>query len=239
MEYKIQPGDTIASVTKRLGTDWNSLKKANPTAVGKSQKTGDWIIKSGKTVSVPANFQEILAQQTAQQKTSSPSPKPASQPQTTTSQGEIVHVLQKGETIWELANKQYKVDPAAILRLNKINDPNTLQVGRQLRIPINEKNTATTDSEDVVASWYGKQHQGQIMANGRPFDMYGATIAHRDLAIGTKVELKNPKTGEKAKAVVTDRGPSALDRDVDLSYGLAKRLSLARQGVGNLKIRVL
>jgi len=40
MEYTIQPSDTVANVTKRLGTDWNSLKKANPTAVGKSQFLG-------------------------------------------------------------------------------------------------------------------------------------------------------------------------------------------------------
>ena len=150
-----------------------------------------------------------------------------------------MHVLQKGENIWDLASKQYKVDPADILRLNKISNPNNLQIGQQIRIPNTEKSDEKNADAKVVASWYGKQHQGRIMANGSPFDMYGATIAHRDIAIGTTVELENPKTGEKATAVVTDRGPFASNRDVDLSYGLAKRLSLARQGVGNLKMRVL
>ncbi len=239
MEYKIQAGDTITSVTQRLGTDWNTLKNANPSAVGKSKKTGDWIVKAGKTVSVPSSFQEILAQQTAQQTTSNSSQKKASQQQPTASQNEIVHVLQKGENIWDLASKQYKVDPADILRLNKISNPNNLQIGQQIRIPNTEKSDEKNADAKVVASWYGKQHQGRIMANGSPFDMYGATIAHRDIAIGTTVELENPKTGEKATAVVTDRGPFASNRDVDLSYGLAKRLSLARQGVGNLKMRVL
>jgi rare lipoprotein A len=149
-----------------------------------------------------------------------------------------VHILKKGENIWDLASKRYKVDPAEILHLNKISNPNNLQIGQQIRIP-KENNGVKNSAEEVVASWYGKQHQGRPMANGAPFDMYGATIAHRDIAIGTTVELENPETGEKAKAVVTDRGPFAANRDVDLSYALAKRLSLARQGVGNLKMRIL
>lgn len=239
MEYRIQPGDTIASVTQRLGTDWNTLKNANPAAVGKSKKTGDWIVKAGKTVATPSGFQEILAQQTAQQTTSSSAQKSASPQQATAAQGEIVHVLKKGENIWDLASKQYKVDPAEILRLNKISNPGNLQIGQQLRIPSKANTAVKNPEEEVVASWYGKQHQGKTMANGKPFDMYGATIAHRDMAIGTAVELENPATGEKAKAVVTDRGPFASNRDVDLSYGLAKRLSLAQQGVGNLRMRVL
>jgi rare lipoprotein A len=238
MEYKIQAGDTVTSVTQRLGTDWNTLKKANPAAVGKSKKTGDWIVKAGKTVSVPSSFEEILAQQTAQQTGKGSFQKNGSQKQTSASPGEIVHVLKKGENIWDLASKRYKVDPAEILRLNKISNPTSLQIGQKIRIP-KENNGVKNAGEEVVASWYGKQHQGRTMANGAPFDMYGATIAHRDIAIGTTVELENPETGEKAKAVVTDRGPFAANRDVDLSYGLAKRLSLARQGVGNLKMRIL
>jgi len=94
-------------------------------------------------------------------------------------------------------------------------------------------------SEEVVAGWYGRFHQGKLMANGERFDMNKATIAHRDMPIGSKVELENPETGQKVRAVVTDRGPYHQGRDVDLSYGLAKRLSIAEQGVGKLKMRPL
>ena len=41
-------------------------------------------------------------------------------------------MLQKGETIWDLAKKKYHVDPAEILRLNKISDPNDLQIAESL-----------------------------------------------------------------------------------------------------------
>jgi rare lipoprotein A len=129
------------------------------------------------------------------------------------------------------------MDPQAILRLNNITNPKNLQIGQQLRIPAGDR--GSDPATEVVASWYGQYHHGRIMANGEPYDMHGHTIAHRDMPLGTRVELENPETGEKAHATVTDRGPYVEGRDVDLSYRLARKLSLARQGVGNLKMRVL
>lgn len=77
------------------------------------------------------------------------------------------------------------------------------------------------------------------MANGDPFNMYANTIAHRDLPFGTQVELKNPETGNREQAVVTDRGPFVAGRDVDLSFGLAQKLSLVNKGVGKLIMRII
>ena len=94
------------------------------------------------------------------------------------------------------------------------------------------------DQQEVVASWYGRNHHGKRMANGDFFNMYGATIAHRKLPLGTRVELENLSTGERAKAVVTDRGPYVAGRDVDISYGLARKLSLVEKGVGSLVMRI-
>lgn len=70
-----------------------------------------------------------------------------------------------------------------------------------------------------------------------PHDVWGHHRTQR-IALGTQVELKNPKTGASVKAVVTDRGPYVEGRDVDLSYGLARKLSLVDQGVGTLTMRV-
>ena len=77
------------------------------------------------------------------------------------------------------------------------------------------------------------------MADGTPFDMHANTIAHKELPFGTKVELRNPETGQVEKATVTDRGPYIAGRDVDLSYGLAEKLSLVKKGVGRLEMRIL
>ena len=77
------------------------------------------------------------------------------------------------------------------------------------------------------------------MANGDVFNMYANTIAHRKLPFGTKVELENPETGVKEIAFVTDRGTYIEGRDVDISFGLAKKLSLVKKGVGQLNMRIL
>ena len=91
----------------------------------------------------------------------------------------------------------------------------------------------------MVASWYGEKYQGRVMANGEPFDMHANTIAHKDLPLGTEVELKNPETEQVEKATVTDRGPYIEGRDVDLSYALAEKLSLLEKGVGKLVMKII
>lgn len=146
------------------------------------------------------------------------------------------HTVKPGETIWELAVKVYNVDPEELQKLNNISDPRKLQIGQLLRIP---GKLQSTGKEEVVASWYGAEHHGRPMANGDPFNMYAATIAHKELPLGTRVLLENPATGEKVTATVTDRGPYIAGRDVDLSYRLAQRLSLEHQGVGSLTMEIL
>lgn len=236
MQYRIQYGDSLAGLQRASAT--HGAKHASGGTKAASAR-GLWS-GEGATVAVQPSFQEFLDQQT---KALAPNERTealetaadiATQPA-----AEIIHTLKKGETVWELARKQYQVDPQDILSLNNISNPSTLQVGQQLRIPAREQGSVATASEEVVAGWYGRFHQGKLMANGERFDMHAATIAHRDMPIGSKVELENPETGEKVRAVVTDRGPYHQGRDVDLSYGLAKRLSIAEQGVGKLKMRAL
>ena len=89
------------------------------------------------------------------------------------------------------------------------------------------------------ASWYGEFHQGKPMANQRPFRMAQATVAHRTLPLGTVVEVRNLRNGRKAKAEVTDRGPYARGRVLDVSKGIARRLDMLRPGVAPVEIRVV
>ncbi len=137
--------------------------------------------------------------------------------------------------MWGLGVKKFAVDPQELARVNSIENPKNLQPGQRLRIPLG----AASQEQTVVASWYGHEHHGKPMANGEPFNMHAATIAHKELPLGTKVELRNPQTGQKVLAVVTDRGPYIEGRDVDLSYGLARRLNMVEKGVGKLVMRVL
>lgn len=234
MEYTVQKGDTIAKVTQLLGTDWQTLKRANPAAIGKLQSNGNWFLHEGRSVSVEPRFQDILADQVAL-KHSSKSSIPQRAEGLQADQKEVLHTINPGDTVWELAVKRYHVHPEDILRINNISDPKTLKPGSQLRIPLPEKQ----GQKEVVASWYGEPFHGRPMANGDPYNMYESTIAHKKMPLGTRVELENPHTGQKVRAVVADRGPYVQGRDVDLSYHLASRLSLVEQGVGNLIMKVL
>lgn len=160
-----------------------------------------------------------------------PTPAPA-QP----SAGQVVeYVVKPGDTLWKLAVEKFHVKVEDLMQDNDIGDPRELQPGSTLKVRI----PAYSGQEEVVASWYGQAFQGKPMANGAPYDMYAATIAHRDLPLGTRVELENPDTGRKVVAVVTDRGPFVAGRDVDLSFGVARRLSLVEKGVDRLIMRVL
>lgn len=242
MEYTVQRGDTIAHVTKVMGSDWRTLKELNPQAVGRSRVNGNWFVREGATLTdqpksgFAATLKKAEQQQPATEKPEKPEKSGAAAVKSENNgSGEQTHTLKAGETVWDLATKKYHVNPEDILKLNNITDPRSLQIGRTLRIP----QAQTTEKKEVVASWYGQYHHGRPMANGEPFNMYGPTIAHKEIPLGTKVLLENPETGQRATATVTDRGPYIKGRDVDLSYQLAQKLSLEKQGVGNLLLSVL
>jgi rare lipoprotein A len=86
----------------------------------------------------------------------------------------------------------------------------------------------------VSASWYGSQHQGRLMANGQPFNMYADTVAHKSLPLGTKLTITNPQNGNSVKVQVTDRGPYIAGRSLDLSYSAARKLGVVENGVAKV-----
>lgn len=250
-EYQVQKGDTITRVTQQLNTNWETLRRNNPDAIGRSSKNGNWFLKEGATLNTENSFAKSL--QKAEQYKEEVIPNSSSTINNTThfpetillpevSQTEpnrmgrtVEHTIQPGDTIWELAVQKYHVHIKDIMADNDISDPKTLQIGQTLKIRLPE----STGEKPVVASWYGEDFHGKPMANGDIYDMHAATIAHKEMPLGTRVELKNSVTGEKVRAVVTDRGPYIDGRDVDLSYALAQKLSLVEQGVGDLVMRIL
>lgn len=179
--------------------------------------------------------QALAAAPTTRQAPSVLPQSPASHPPAAPPKRYLDYTVKPGDTLWGLGVKKFAVDPELLAKENSIENPRKLEPGQRLKIPLR---TASRE-QTVVASWYGHEHHGKPMANGEPFNMHAATIAHKELPLGTKVELKNPQTGQKVLAVVTDRGPYIEGRDVDLSYGLARRLNMVDKGVGKLVMRVL
>jgi rare lipoprotein A len=86
--------------------------------------------------------------------------------------------------------------------------------------------------ETGMASWYGIPFHGRRTASGERYDMHELTAAHRTLPFGTRLEVRNPRNGRAVVVRVTDRGPFAKNRILDLSYAAAKELGLVGPGTG-------
>ena len=89
------------------------------------------------------------------------------------------------------------------------------------------------------ASWYGADFHGRRTASGKPFDMYGMYAAHRTLPLGTVLEVRNLENGKRVRVKVIDRGPFIRGRNLDLSYGAAKKLGMIKKGVIPYEAKVL
>ncbi len=89
------------------------------------------------------------------------------------------------------------------------------------------------------ASWYGRDFDRKATASGLPYDMYTFTAAHRTLPLGTVVRVTDQFNGRSVMVCVTDRGPYAKGRILDLSYAAADALDLKERGVANIGLEVV
>ena len=89
------------------------------------------------------------------------------------------------------------------------------------------------------ASWYGKPFHRRLTANGERYNMYQMTAAHRTYAMNTVLKVTNLDTKKSVRVRVNDRGPFYSSRDIDLSYGAAKKIGMTKKGIGRVKIEVI
>jgi rare lipoprotein A len=92
--------------------------------------------------------------------------------------------------------------------------------------------------EKGMASWYGPNFNGMLMADGEIFDMHGLTAAHRTLPFNTLVLVKNTSNGKSVVVRITDRGPFSKNRIIDLSKKAARKIGMLQTGVAQVKLYV-
>jgi rare lipoprotein A len=85
---------------------------------------------------------------------------------------------------------------------------------------------AATAGEEGMASHYNtrdKNQNGSKTASGRPLRDHELTAAHRSLPFGSKVRVTG-SNGRSVVVTITDRGPFAPGRIIDLSAGATHKL---------------
>jgi rare lipoprotein A len=88
-----------------------------------------------------------------------------------------------------------------------------------------------------IASWYGLQHQGRKMANGKRFDRRKLTAASWYVPLGTTLRVVNLENGKAVTVTVTDRGPNLrLHRILDLSEAGARQLGYVEKGLTHVLV---
>ncbi|PWB77437.1 MAG: septal ring lytic transglycosylase RlpA family protein [Candidatus Methylomirabilota bacterium] len=92
--------------------------------------------------------------------------------------------------------------------------------------------------ETGLASWYGHPYHGRRTSNGEVYDMYQLTAAHREIPLGSWVEVINLTNGRSLTVRVNDRGPFIDGRIIDLSYASAQLLGVVGPGTAPVRVRL-
>jgi rare lipoprotein A len=95
---------------------------------------------------------------------------------------------------------------------------------------------ASVLSQTGIASWYGPGFHGRSTASGMIYDQHELTAAHPTLPLGTRVMVTNLDHGKSVDVTITDRGPFAKGRIIDLSYEAARILGMI--GPGTIPVRI-
>ncbi len=91
------------------------------------------------------------------------------------------------------------------------------------------------------ASYYADKFDGRPTASGEPYDPTALTAAHRRLPFGTRVRVQRTDTPDAPTVVVriTDRGPFAHGRVIDLSKAAARSLNMIGDGVAAVQLEIV
>jgi Lytic transglycolase len=121
--------------------------------------------------------------------------------------------------------------------------PNEKPTTQPPQSPIAAEPTPDSGNRSGVSPLFGKasfySYQTGKTASGTTFDRNLPTAAHRTLPFGTRVRVTNLANDKSVVVTITDRGPKAPDRMLDLSLDAARTLEITDQGVVEVRAEVL
>ncbi|TGD77856.1 septal ring lytic transglycosylase RlpA family protein [Hymenobacter wooponensis] len=98
---------------------------------------------------------------------------------------------------------------------------------------------AETFTQSGKASFYADKFNGRKTASGTTYRPNKRTAAHNTLPFGTVVRVTNPRNHRSVKVTVTDRGPHAKGRVIDLSKKAARKIGIVDAGVAPVELKVV
>jgi len=112
---------------------------------------------------------------------------------------------------------------------------------RPVSRPVPPEQAVSGWTEEGLASWYGGTDgfEGKPTASGEIYDSALLTAAHRDLPLGTVVEVTNVETGAAVRVRINDRGPFVHGRVIDLSQAAARRIGVIGPGVAMVRLTIV
>ena len=90
-----------------------------------------------------------------------------------------------------------------------------------------------------IASWYGSDFDGKRTASGEIFNSNRVTAAHKTLALGTVVSVRNLENDKELVVRINDRGPYIEDRILDLSEKGAEVLDFKTRGLTQVSLKIV
>ena len=99
--------------------------------------------------------------------------------------------------------------------------------------------SAWSQQQQGKASFYSKRATGARTASGERLHHDSMTCAHKFYPFGTMLKVTNLSNKKSVVVRVTDRGPFAKGRIIDLSWGAAKEIGMLSQGIAPVKVEVV
>lgn len=88
-----------------------------------------------------------------------------------------------------------------------------------------------------AASFYAPKDAGKPTASGDPLVLNRMTAASPTLPLGTKAKVTNTESGKSTHVTITDRGPYAKGRIIDVTPKAAERLGMKHKGVAPVVVK--
>jgi rare lipoprotein A len=96
-------------------------------------------------------------------------------------------------------------------------------------------------TQEGIASWYGGDDgfEGKPTASGEIYDSSKLTAAHREMPLGSIVDVTAFETGLTVRVRINDRGPFLKGRILDLSREAARRIGILKSGTGRVGLTLV